>query len=297
MQPIPPTSTPGAFDSAGAAELTEIGESAAEGRVAETYLDIRATLGVPLVNLVYRYLATRPGALAWAWGWLRPHFASGALAEQADLLRAAAARQTAGWTLDPGPLPDAERMGALVAAYNRANGLNLMALTHLLQLPAGEGGEFSPDQDDATASRMPPTSRPQVLPPLPAWADVAPSQRALVLRLNRFADGPVPQVVASLYRHLTVWPPVPALLESELARLDARGELVAARVGTAQTAARIASARPLGPRPDPSTGLDPETRLCLRTFATVTLPKMVPIGLALHAACNRAAGPTPNHRV
>jgi hypothetical protein len=49
----------------------------------------------------------------------------------------------------------------------------------------------------------------------------------------------------------------------------------------------------LAPRAGSTGSLDVGTLRCLRTFATVTLPKMVPIGLALHAACNRAALTTP----
>ena len=39
----------------------------ASGVTLEIYQSIEASLGVRLVNLVYRHLATVPGALEWAW--------------------------------------------------------------------------------------------------------------------------------------------------------------------------------------------------------------------------------------
>ena len=44
-----------------------VAESAATGQTAEIFADIRATVGVRVVNLVWRHLATIDGALAWTW--------------------------------------------------------------------------------------------------------------------------------------------------------------------------------------------------------------------------------------
>ena len=42
-------------------------EAAAIGDIAEIFADIRRVLGVGVVNLIWRHLATIPGALPWAW--------------------------------------------------------------------------------------------------------------------------------------------------------------------------------------------------------------------------------------
>src|ERR1700722_8402843 len=42
-------------------------ESDATGKVAEIYADIRQVLGTSIVNLIWRNLATIPGALEWTW--------------------------------------------------------------------------------------------------------------------------------------------------------------------------------------------------------------------------------------
>ena len=65
-----------------------ITEAEATGNIAAIYTDIRATLGVPVVNLIWRHLAVFPDGLPWAWESLKPLYASGAIAGQAAALRA-----------------------------------------------------------------------------------------------------------------------------------------------------------------------------------------------------------------
>jgi hypothetical protein len=47
-------------------------ESDATGKVAEIYSDIRQVLGTSIVNLIWRNLATIPGALEWTWFTAKP---------------------------------------------------------------------------------------------------------------------------------------------------------------------------------------------------------------------------------
>jgi len=44
-----------------------ITEAGATGEIAAIFADIRHVLGVEVVNLIWRHLATLPGALPWAW--------------------------------------------------------------------------------------------------------------------------------------------------------------------------------------------------------------------------------------
>jgi hypothetical protein len=46
--------------------------SEATGKVAEIYADIRQVLGTSIVNLIWRNLATIPGALEWTWSAAKP---------------------------------------------------------------------------------------------------------------------------------------------------------------------------------------------------------------------------------
>src|SRR5262245_37824423 len=47
-------------------------EADARGEIAEIYADIRKVLGTSVVNLIWRNLATMPGALEWTWSTVRP---------------------------------------------------------------------------------------------------------------------------------------------------------------------------------------------------------------------------------
>ena len=47
-------------------------ESDAKGDIADIYADIRKVLGTSVVNLIWRNLATMPGALEWTWSTVRP---------------------------------------------------------------------------------------------------------------------------------------------------------------------------------------------------------------------------------
>jgi hypothetical protein len=63
-------------------------ESDARGEIADIYADIRKVLGTSVVNLIWRNLATMPGALEWTWSTVRPLYLGDAP------LHAEAVRQT-----------------------------------------------------------------------------------------------------------------------------------------------------------------------------------------------------------
>ncbi len=261
--------------------LAEIPEAQATGAVAVLYDDIRDTLGVDLVNLVYRHLATVPGALAWAWANLGPHFRSGAIDAQAQALRAQVGAATASWraasTATLGAHSESAAAAALAHAYTVNNSRNLLAFQHLLREGAG-GENGSPVHASANPARLPP------LPPIPGWQDMHPIDRATVLRLNRLGEAGEPAIVASLYRHLALWPRLLGDVEPVLVQIDARGDIARALALTVQAARAIAQASPLTMPHPPPPAVDAALRLRLRAFVDVTIPKMVPVGLALAAA-------------
>ena len=106
--------------------VSAITEASATGTVAATFADIRATTRVGVVNLIWRHLATIPGALDWAWGAVRPRYADGTLAEAADTLRASLTLPS----LARLPPPHADA-AAILAAYDRTNIRALLALCAL----------------------------------------------------------------------------------------------------------------------------------------------------------------------
>jgi hypothetical protein len=52
--------------------VPSVTESDASGRTRQIFAEIRETLNVDVVNLVWRHLATMPGALEWVWESLKP---------------------------------------------------------------------------------------------------------------------------------------------------------------------------------------------------------------------------------
>ena len=67
--------------------VATISEADATGDIAALYSDIRATQGVPVVNLVWRHIAVLPGGLGWGWEALKPLYASGTIDAEAEALR------------------------------------------------------------------------------------------------------------------------------------------------------------------------------------------------------------------
>jgi hypothetical protein len=284
--PITRAGTPTAVDTTTVAELPE---AHACGELARLYADIRSTLGVDLVNLIYRHLATLPGALTWAWECLRPHFVSGALHRQADALRSAVRQQVASWEAAFDGVLHHAGAARLTATYNHANSLNLLAMTHLLGLAGtditGRTARSATRASAAPAAAAEPADAAlSGLPSIPAWSDLPAEERERVLRLNCLGESGHPQIVASLYRHLAAWPGLLQQVEPGLVRLEQQGEPASALAFTVHAATRIAADDPLAIAALHPPSIDGDARRRLLRFATVTIPKMVPIGLALQAA-------------
>ncbi|WP_374441051.1 hypothetical protein [Stella sp.] len=260
-------------------------EAAATGPVAAIFADLRATLGVPLVNLVWRHLATRPAALDWTWTTLAPLYRSGAIAGEAARLGARIPLPAA----TPWPQAafravgigagDEAAIAAVLASYDRGNAMNLLAFSALLahldgERPAGPPRLADPDPLDA---------------PLPALLDlaaVAPETADLALRLNRLGQAGEGAILASLYRHIAHWPAYMALAWTRLEPMARRGELEAAIAGTRTAAAdggrALLSAMPAVPAAGP--GDRAFARGALELFVGQGIARMTAIGRILLAA-------------
>src|ERR1700693_510229 len=99
-----------------------ITEAAATGEIAAVFANIRRVLGVEVVKLIWRHLATIPSALPWAWGILRPLYVDGTIAVEAAALHD---------DLDLPPLP--QFPPEVLAAYDRTNAMAIVALSGLLR--------------------------------------------------------------------------------------------------------------------------------------------------------------------
>jgi len=105
-----------------------IAEGDARGELAATFADIRATIGVPVVNFVWRHLATIDGGLDWAWRSVRPLYVSGDVFMLAGTVRAGLVLPGLGSLVEPEPAG----IDAVLASYDHSNTVNLVALSALL---------------------------------------------------------------------------------------------------------------------------------------------------------------------
>jgi hypothetical protein len=206
--------------------VPSIQESAATGEIAEIYADIRATLGTSVVNLVWRNLATLPGALPWTWSTVRPLY-SGLASGRAEAVRhalplpklppiSADALTAAGLSAN-----DIEQIRQILDSYHHTNALALVVLSALL-----ERDEPSAAKPTQLTDTSPPLVRTE-LPPLPAMATLQPAVQRLIVELNGFGEDDAPFLIASMYRHLAYWPPFLAIIRTALAPLQADQSLIA----------------------------------------------------------------------
>jgi hypothetical protein len=267
-----------------------IAEASATGAVAELFADIRRVLGVEVVNLIWRHLATIPNALPWAWGILRPLYADGTIGAEAQALH----DQLALPNLPPFPPDlfsvieldrnDVVSIRNILAAYDRTNAMALVALSALLsQL----------DEPPATTSRIAggrPVRSPEpvatiALPPLPGLDALPDPVARLVLTLNRLGTRRDDPVLASMYRHLAYWPAYLALSWALIAPLDANGSLqqaIADALAKAQARAESIAVRLQAPPIDERTA--DAIRRAAEPFAGDVIAKMVVICALLRAA-------------
>lgn len=212
--------------------LPAITEAAASGEIADLFADIRTTVGVRVVNLVWRHLATMDGALPWAWAAVKPLY----LAGLPDAAMAAFHRtmDVPGLASLAGEEPTS--VDAVLASYDHSNTINLFALG---ALRAWLNGEVARNGTIAPGPRKAPPDL--ALPKLASEEDVAPETWALVLRLNKFGDEPQPLILASMYRHLAHAPSFLQRVETVLAPVAANGSLRKAILDNRSTAAALSA--------------------------------------------------------
>ena len=265
-----------------------ITEAEATGETAEIFADLRNTLGVNVVNLVWRHIATFPEALAWAWSTLRPIYVSGAVGREASRLRSELVLHA--WPVWPISVLRCVAVDAtsevtirrVLASYNRSNALNLVALSALVRHI--DGAPSSAETPGVAPAPVPDPGIEGPMPKLLALSEVSTDTADLILRINRLGDQHQGRIIASMYRHLAHWPGFLALCYSQLAPLAADGS-IAQMIASALALADDASARLQGhltvtPRPESVANI----RLASMEFIEQAISKMVPIAKRIEAS-------------
>src|SRR5277367_6541537 len=165
-----------------------VAEADAIGEIADIFADIRNVYRVDVVNLVWRHLATFPGALPWVWESVRALYVDGTIEREAAALRASI--ELTG--VDPLPTTalaaaclnkqDLEQIRAILAAYNRTNAMALIALSAVRCKVAGIVGE-APGAVPCDAPSPVEIQRRIPLPALLDLDDLSPEVTMLVVKM------------------------------------------------------------------------------------------------------------------
>ncbi len=247
-----------------------VAEAAATGETAALFADIRATIGVRVVNLVWRHLATMDGALPWAWAAVKPLYLHGIPDEAARRFRASMILPE----LDGLSGPQPRSVDDVLASYDHSNTVNLFSLGALVAWLSGDAAK------EGTAPSGPHLRAPEVtLPKLNSAEDVSPETWALVLRLNAFGDKEQ-VILASMYRQLAGTPAFLKALEASLARSVDLDKAIATNRAKASEMSRVI-ARAISPPPAPQAD---RIERSVSAFVDHAIGKMVTICRAIRVA-------------
>ena len=276
----PPLPAPATF-------LPEQPEAQASDAVRAIYAQIRHAAGVPMVALIFRHLATLPGAMEWAWSVMGPPLMQGQLQRWAwameDKLDLAPALPVSPQALRYLGIAEEAvgEMARLSLAYGRANPVNLLAL-RLIALRLGGGGNAAAPMLAPSAAQVgasAPWQPPAALGPLLPMIDLhkaPPELMALLQSLSQRGQAvPDAAFVPSYYRQLASRPPLLALasliVPPAFARIDTAAEL------RQQASVHAAELARLWPAPAPC---PPELRqpmLAAVEVFTERIPEMIAV--------------------
>lgn len=257
--------------------LPAVSETGATGEIAELYTDIRKTLNVSAINYVWRHIATIDGGLRWAWEAAKPMFISGRVETECEHLMAELSfpeiPSLSNTTLSLVGVSRNDRMviAAILDTYNRGNLLNMLSLSALLAEPK------KPPTGRRNKGSLPSTEIP--LPPIPEVADLTDEVSEQVLLVNGFGAKPGPnRVVASIYKHVALWPGYLSLTWAQFIAMHNDGSLLNL-IEETQNKSQLHSsyiANELGPRPAGT--VSDRVREAVAEFTDTAIARMIPIG-------------------
>ena len=227
--------------------IPTVSEKDADPAISAIFEDIKETLEVPFVNLIWRHLATIPGGLSMTWSLAKPLYFSETLDVSARTMRKQASLVD---TLTPWPAPVLSALGLtpqdkseivlLLEDYGHANSRALLVLSYLhrsIVSPSAHDAATSLKQSSVLtqlSTQLDPLAHlmqhkeSQIKParPLPALAELPITVVELVKILNTFGASIPSPAEPSLYRHLSYWPSFLAAFWLAAEPLEQKGLLV-----------------------------------------------------------------------
>jgi hypothetical protein len=261
--------------------LPEIPEHLADHDYARIYEDIRCVTGRPIVNLIYRHLATIPGALEWTWSVVRSLYADARiLAASDDLLRMAPTDLDAsgGEAARHETVSEREAISTLIAHYNQGNAQNLIVL--LAFVSASE--KPFPRRQGRLISVLERTASERETIVRPSLSDLPVALRARVADVSERHGGASIGATPSLYRDLARWPRVLEGLLDRVERGFDTGELSLSAAAILERAERESGRLLLdlsAAEDEPSSTDIARARDSLLVFTRRLIPEMLTVGL------------------
>lgn len=284
-------------------DLPEVPENQVSGALRELYEDIKLVLGVPMVNLIFRHVATFPGCLEWVWGTLRPSYVSGEIGRLGNellmnlVLPAQPSLSSFALRATGITRADEKTISRILGVYNRANSMNVIALHTLLNLMSDRALDVRSHVSANPTSKEERTrgEASEEIPPMLSLEEMDESARGLVLELMSLRPKGTIPVIASLYRHLARWPGYLALVVTILSPLVANGTLgglVDKTRSFAETEAKALAAHLATSSVSllVDEALKASLEKSLRFFARDLIVEMIPIGKLLLQTLPASAG-------
>lgn len=269
-----------------------ISECEATGEIATIFADIRTSLGTSSVNLIWRHLATIPGALTWCWSAIAPLHRHGELGHEARNFR----RGLKGPTLPQLPpevlailelkATDIELICSTMRGYQMSCTMNILSLNALLLLLKDSPGGANADATPAPTISLGTAPALQTMARLLSPEEMSSPVADLAWRLNSLYT-PGDPILASLYRYLANWPSFLALTWALLAPIEMDGRLrTAIEQSLTDADARVPSLLSFLAPPAERLDLATSEIVCkaLEDFARGAIVKVIPITRVLLTA-------------
>lgn len=260
--------------------VPSVAEADATGDIAELYADIRTTLGMSFVNLIWRNIASIPDGLRWTWETMKPLYVNGAVYAQADALRdgqdlpavprlPVAALRSVGISAD-----DETTIRAALLGYDRGNPLNIVSFSAVLSRLDGLAPPPAPRTQPHQSHPVAPA------PTMLNLEQMAPDVAEMVRTVNLIgARGKAREIQVSLPRNLAHWPGFLALYYTALQPLHDDGTLLTAIDAVLADGQRrgLAVSGALGSTEFPAPETAAAVRASLRNLVPNAMGRMIPV--------------------
>ena len=281
--------------------LDTVTEAQASPQTRAIYEDIKSTMGVALVNLVWRHLAIKPTVLRWSWDTLKPHYAQHAIPEAAWSLRCSVKPPVLG-PLSSQELAHVTReagnvavLDAVLHTYERGNAQNLVAMCFLQRCIEGAPGRSQPAaMKPQTAHNVEANDRVDqaAIPALPATDTLTADLQQIISEMTAIWVPPEYRgITPSVFRHIALWPDTLTLYQERLCELLKPGKDALDKPTQDTIALANAHAAALPQQNNISAKLTPAETLWLRQTLDLFINGMIARGVIIVPAMRAILSP------